>query len=82
MTLKMVFKIGFELYINVNSLKMKVTYKCRIKCFLGNNLNIKSIHFNHYHYGDDFFLGRYNFHSTKEFEYEIFGRYTSIILQV
>ena len=70
----MVFKIGFELYINVNSLKIEVTYKLgkilNVSC--SNNLNIKSIHFNHYHYnGDDFFLGRYNFHSTKEFEYEI-----------
>ena len=70
----MVFKMGFELYINVNSLKIEVTYKLgkilNVSC--SNNLNIKSIHFNHYHYnGDDFFLGRYNFHSTREFESEI-----------
>ena len=82
----MVFKIGFELYINVNSIKVEVTYKMGkiIKVSCSNYLNVKSIHFNHYNYnGNDFSIGRYNFYSTIEFEQEmlrqIYQYYTSKI---
>ncbi|OUV75508.1 MAG: hypothetical protein CBC83_02510 [Flavobacteriales bacterium TMED123] len=82
----MVFKIGFELYINVNSIKVEVTYKMGkiIKVSCSNYLNVKSIHFNHYYYnGNDFSIGRYNFYSSIEFEREmlnqIYQYYTSKI---
>ena len=82
----MVFKMGFELYINVNSIKVEVTYKMGriIKVSCSKNLNVKSIHFNHYNYnGNDFSIGRYNFYSSIEFEQEmlrqIYQYYTSKI---
>ncbi len=70
----MVFNLAFEIYADIKTLHIEITYKLGriIGINTSYNLDIKSIHFNHFYYkGSDFEIGRYNFHSSVEFESEI-----------
>tara|TARA_Y100000389_G_C17460240_1_gene521159 strand:+ start:2116 stop:3168 length:1053 start_codon:yes stop_codon:yes gene_type:complete len=70
----MEFKLGFNLYADIKNIQIEIDYKLGkiTNVNLSSNIEIREIHFNHYYYnGKDFELGRYNFHSTLEFESEM-----------